>query len=579
MKTNNASQIRRAVGVALLLGSGSALAYIPTSNVDADVTVYWAGATASTLSAIELTIAAVCDTDTHLLYVKETAPPNPDRPGSGWAVACKTAASPATTKTGLGNNLKLLIIKRDAGGSGVGVGGLQTKATDGPIGNTEVVGGKIKFQNFDTATCNLSPTPGVNGAPEILGPGGTVVPIKGCTANTNILAFAELGTSDIEPDKFIEINAPTIGTPSFSLGFKGDADRKFEEQQVLAALTFNTPVTLALYQALQSAQFPASSVCNPSNGGYSALIAVAGNIRTDISNGESEACMPSLTRSEINSLLTGRISNFQRLLKADGTSIVGGSFARQICRRNNGSGTQATLNALISSFPCDPNLADASLDFVLPSATDGVNIKGNSGSPEVDNCLHDINATANPYAIGVLSVEGRNIDYSRNWRYIKIDGVAPTLRNIHAGDYYFWAQQSCQFRSTTLLPFNALGTPADKKKVFDVLCKPAAPDGLNSISSLLKINNPLPAPAGNCAGGVDSDCGSLYKFGQSGWLATPSLSLAYNNVLDSTTRPVNSITRETAAGKVNICQTPVRVNAGGNLSNGMIVAPNPSFTP
>jgi hypothetical protein len=577
MNMVNANQIRRAVGVALLLGSGSALAYVPTSNDDADVVVYWAGASASTLSAIELTVAAVCDADTHLLYVKETAPPNADRPGSGWAVACKTAASGAT-KTGLGNNLKLLVIKRDAGGSGVGVGGLQTKATDGPLGNTEVVTGRIKFQTFDPAACNLSPTPGVNGAPEILGPGGTVVPIKGCTASTPILAYAEMGTSDIEPDKFIEINAPSLGSPAYSLGYRSDADRKLEEQQVLAALTFNTPVTLALYQALQSAQFPASSVCNPANAGYPNLVAVAGNIRTDITNGDSEACMPSLTRAEINGLLTGRISNFQRLLKADGTPIVAASSPRQVCRRNNGSGTQATLNALIGSFPCDINAADTSIDIVQPTATGGA-IQGNSDSAAVDNCLNTFNGSANPYAIGVLSVEGRNIDNSRGWRYIKIDGVAPTLRNIHAGDYYMWAQQSCQFRNLTLLPFNPLGTPANKKAVFDVLCKPTAPSGLNSISSLLKINNPLAAPVGNCAGGVDADCGSLYTWGQSGWLATPTASLTYDNVLNSATRPVNSHSREFATGKANICQTPLRVNVGGNLTNGVIVAPNPSFTP
>jgi hypothetical protein len=309
-------------------------------------------------------------------------------------------------------------------------------------------------------------------------------------------------------------------------------------------------------------------------------VTVAGNIRTDITNGDSEACMPSLTRAEINGLLTGRISNFQRLLKADGTPIVAASFARQICRRSNGSGTQATFNALISSYPCDINAADTSIDIVQPTAVTspaGPPVFGNSDSAAVDDCLHNLNATANPYAIGILSVEGRNIDNARAWRYIKVDGVAPTLRNIHAGDYYLWAQQSCQFRNLTLLPFNGLGTPANKKAVFDVLCKPASPNSLNSIASLLKINGPINAT--NCATGTqDSDCGSLYTWGQGGWLATPG-TLTYDNVLSASTRPVNSHSREVTAGKANICQTPLRVNSGANLTNGVIVAPNPSFTP
>lgn len=571
-KTN----VGQAIGAAMLLSSASAFAYVPTSNTDADVIIYWGGATASSLSAQELTVAAVCDTDPHLLYVKATSGTPIDRPGNDWAIACRTAAAGAT-KTGIANNKRILVIKRDRGGSGVGVGPVQTKAAD--------TGAQISFLTVNGTTCNIAVTPGVNGAPAIANPDGGLVPAIGCSATYTTNAYTEMGTSDIEPDKFFGINTPVVD--GVGLPFRTEADRGFAETNALAALTFNTPVTLKLYQTLQAEQFP-GTVCDPANAQYSTLTA-SENDRPDTTNGESEACMPSLTRQEIASLLSGRIVLWNGLLESDGSAIdaVAGNPAIanlpvQICRRVDGSGTQATINALVNAFPCDANAADNSIDVVLPRVGNGTTVIANSGSGDVDNCLNNFNASAtNPYAIGVLSVEGRNVAKDRAWRYIKVDGVAPNLRNIHAGDYWLWAQQSCQ-RRNALLPYNpAVGaddTITNKDRVFDALCSGASLNGLNSIATLTKLNNPVDLAA--CNAGTLSSCGSLYTFGQSGWLATPTTALVYDNVLAASTRPVNAYTREgTTAGKVNICQTAMKSSFGGNAARGTIVAPNPSWTP
>src|SRR5262245_20953593 len=120
--------LAQAVGAALCLSASSAFAYLPTSNTDADVVIYWGGATASSLSAQELTVEAVCDTDPHVLYVNSGAAPNTNAPGNDWAIACRTAAA-GTTKTGLANGLRVLVIKRDRDGSGVGVGPVQVNTT------------------------------------------------------------------------------------------------------------------------------------------------------------------------------------------------------------------------------------------------------------------------------------------------------------------------------------------------------------------------------------------------------------------------------------------------------------------
>ncbi len=562
-----------AVSAVLALASTSVLAYIPTSNTDADTVVYWGGATASSLSAQELAVAAVCDTDTHLLYVKSTSGANIDRPGNDWAVACRTAAAGAT-KTGLPNGKKLLVIKRDRGGSGVGVGPVQTK-------NTDANGGQISFLNVSPAVCNIAVTAGANGAPGIQLPGGApgqLVPAIGCAATYTVNAFTEMGTSDIEPDKFFGINTPIVdGT---GLPFRTEGDRAFATQNALGALLFNNPVTLALYRKLQEAQFPAASVCNPANGAFND-ITLSATDRPDTTNAESLACMPSLMRSEIDSILTGRIVTWQQLLRSDGTAVPGLTGNVQICRRVDGSGTQATINALVSSFPCDVNLADTSIDIVTPRVPNGTTVIGNSGSGDVDNCLHNFNATANPYAIGNLSVEGRNTDKLRNWRFIKIDGVAPTLQHAHDGDYWLWSQQSCQLRGNAL-PYNAAVDPDDtiasKAAVYNSLCGANATNGLNSLATLTKLNNEVD-PVG-CANGSNlAGCQSNYPFGRSGWLATPTSALVYDNVLAPTTRPINAYTREYATGKVNVCHTPIKSTVGGNAARGTVVAPNPNWTP
>jgi ABC-type phosphate transport system substrate-binding protein len=338
---------------------------------------------------------------------------------------------------------------------------------------------------------------------------------------------------------------------------------------------FNTPVTLTLRNTLQSLQFPAGSVCNPSNAAYNSLTASTTD-RADTTNAESEACMPSLSRAEINSLLTGKILTWDTLDPGLPAQDV------IVCRRVNGSGSQATLNALVSSWPCDVNQKDNSINIINPMVPDGTFVIGNSGSGDVSNCL---NSRSAGYAIGVLSVEGRNNGNTLGWRYIKVDGVAPTLNNAHNGDYWFWAQQSCQRRNAAL-PYNVDGgrpndTIANKDRLFDALCGPTATRGLNSLDALTKLNNPLNggATCGTTGTVTANTCQSFYTWGQAGWLATPTTSLLFDQALNTLTRPVNAYTREVAVGSPNICQTPVKSDVGNNSLVPGDVTPNPNWTP
>lgn len=538
-----------AIGTAMLCSAGSAFAWDARTETP-DFTLYWAGATASSLSAQELTVASVCDSDpgrtgdTNLFYVKATSGTPIDRPGNDWAIACMGVAG---GKTGLVG--KILIVKRDRDGSGAGVGPLQTA-------------NPVTFLTVNNTTCSIPVTPGVNGAPNIAAPEGGAVAVTGCTATYTTNHLVEVGTSDLEADKFFDINTPTLdGSPAPYL-----PGVPFGSQASLASLTFNTPVTLSLRNSLQSAQFPGSSHCNPSHPDYNQPSTVVVPGRAADVWAETEECMPSLTRSELASIFTGKLVTWNQLLSSAGTSVPGLTGSIQICRRLNGSGSQATLNALITGFPCDGNKADNAFDVVLPRTPNGTTVIGNSGSGDVDNCLHNLNASAtNPRAIGILSVEGRNTGLDRNWRYIKIDGVAPTLANIHNGDYWFWTQQAMQTR---------VGLTGNQAAIVNALQA-----GLNNPTTLRTLNDPV-APSTDCSTGANKTrCGSLYSFGQSGWLATPTPSLTYDVALN-TANPVNAFTREVSAGRVNICQVPLKATPGGATNTkGVVVAPNPDWTP
>ena len=313
--------VKPAAAICLALGSTSAMAYLPANNNDADITLHWGGATASTLSAMEATVTAVCASNVHVLYVPAGSGTNPKRPGNDWSVAC-TARNDLGLLNDLGLpavNSRVLVVKRDRGGSGVGVGPVQTKSGE--------AGSQITFLDVSPATCPTVGTPGVNGAPSITNPGGGLVPLQECAATYNQSRYTEIGTSDIEPNKFFLINEPVVD--GVGLPFRPELDRAFQEETTLAALTFNTPVTRALRNILQAEQFPVASSCHPfgapfvfgqdpniiTNASYNLLTADPTD-RADATNGESQACMPSLSRSHIASMMAiGTTINWNQLLR------------------------------------------------------------------------------------------------------------------------------------------------------------------------------------------------------------------------------------------------------------------------
>ena len=246
----------------------------------------------------------------------------------------------------------------------------------------------------------------------------------------------DAGVSDVNPELFIGSNTPTGVSPV-------DATQASRLLTVKSggALVFNTPVTTQLRNALQRAHI------------------AAGNLAADCVGKETEACMPTMTKAEIASVMAGNIPNWDGI-KIGGrnlTDFAEGSTTDSkvyLCRRTNGSGTQATINAKVLDVPCSvaaSNPLETSNELIGPV------VRLNAGSGDVEKCLADLNdgtntsgqnaAAVKGWAIGVQSTE-RNASNKLAYRYIKIDGVAPTIENAAANKYRVAVEVTYQWLKT-----------------------------------------------------------------------------------------------------------------------------------
>lgn len=554
--------MQAAIAAALATSAGSAFAYLPTSNTDANKVVYWGGASASTQSAQEAIIDFVCDAGAGTINVMSRS--------SNWTVACNSTAA----KTPSLGNARVMVNKRDAGGSAIGVGPLQQ-------------GVSLNFMEVSTGaggTC-------VGADVAKLSSSGTAYRERSCTAG-NFARVPDIGSSDIEPGMFTGLNAPVLntsdgpGVPANGTAFPFDPNgAAFAKTAVLGDLVFNTPVTTELYKALQSAQFAAASPCYPSagNAAYSAIVpvnlndpATAVDEAISAPRGDTQQCMPSLTRAEIASIFTGQIKNweeFKVLNTATNTTIDlrtaannaglvlpplrSGLTPVQACRRVPGSGTQAQFNVEHLAVNCAAGVVGpkGASTLTLPFVAE------NSSATNVEQCLNDFNQGTNTslknagllkrWAIGIRSTEASSSPlasspfWTFNYRFLKIDGIAPTIENVHRGDYWNFATQNLQAAPTA---------NADTLAVFDIIA-----DKAFTVAGLKNLNN---------------DC--KHGFGRGCWLGTPKTAGASPEVFDVdlfAADPVNNFTRAPNNQPLNTCQPPIRTQ----FSTHVIAAPVPLF--
>lgn len=557
-----------------LAAASSASAFAPDWATDKDnadgtdnttVTIWHGGASASTSSMQIAVIGSMCDLaqpvdvleDARVLGKPEF-----------WSVACIGKGTLAASLAGK----KILWNKRDEGGSGVGVGPL---ATNPPTA--------VGFMKPSTGVGNNCPSISSARNYDVTGDAVTDVvanvwnctnfavpvdPYNEASATTDgVLRVPEIGTSDIEPDKFQSVFPQNVPVADLNLDGNQNNDPlpAYKTPGVLsdvglAQLIFGVPVNVVMYQDLQRAQFPTghplNADCHPAGATY-------GSILNSADNANSEKCMPSLTGQEIRSIMMAggairsttdfRAENpfgsaaFAELL---GTGTTDNTI--QICRRVPGSGTQAQMNAIFMGYPCDPT-NDGTIDALVPESEGAFTpfVVNNSGSGDVEKCLNDFNNAANStgknaalrtrWAIGVQSLEKNAPSggaFTNSYRFIKVDGFAPTLANAHAGDYYDVARQSVQTR---------IGTPAVNVDARDAL----VPNVDNKV--LLNALN------------------KSQSFGRSGWLASPRATQTPDSTLVAT-QPVAWFQRVSGT-KANTCALPSAFKKTGGTGVDITVGP------
>lgn len=534
---------------ALAVAASTASAWNPTT-LSADIELHHAGASASSSTFFD-NVRGLCVGDADI-FVDAGVVANAGNAldednlfeGNYWVVACEMNSStiPGLSGggSGAGGNQRVLYYKRDAGGSGVGVFPVAAQST-------------VAFMGVDVNNC-----PTVNGADNF----HVCLGYSTSAGNTSLheLAAPELGSSDVEPQIFAApLNNPT-GVDFDNDGFADPnpaADVSVLTPEGAGYLGFGVVVNTRAYTGLQFDQFDLASVCNPGNAGY-------GSIDNMNANANSEACMPSMTKAAVSSLFAsgrqaneiGEISDKSTMPAnggdGDATDDVTAASIKplenltddrvQVCRRVQGSGTQAQHNIEYFNYPCEAN-QDGDFDVTFPAIPSFLDnsVTFNSGSSDLARCLLSYNkgtneGSKNPnqfgrvrWAIGLQSLT-RTDTYSRQFRYVKIDGVAPSINNMHSGKYTQWYGQSFQRAPVALT--------TGQNQVLDQI--------------VASQNDPATLALFNVTHG----------FGEGGWVAVPDATNVPTSTLNIAA-PIGRFEKVSNGGIPNSCATPRAFGANG----------------
>ena len=497
---------------------------LPIIDESSTYIVYLSGASAARSFVEELitnpnvpAADAICDTSATTYKYKDSGN---GKNQNAYLCVLNKAGNPALAGLSKDN---LLLYKRSEGGSAQGVSPLIAAAKGDPAG-------AIEYLKIDASGCALSKVDPVQ--TEVTCDYDLGDPSK------YVVVESDFGISDVDPGQFRGVNTPA-----------GFSDVSADDVALLdvfptAGLTFGIPVTTKLRDALQEAQFDSSSVCNPTNAGYTTLAHDKdGDGNLDTIHGETEACMPNFNSHQIASIYSGQWSSWDSL-KVNGATLasqvtIAGNVPPNrevhVCRRVNGSGTQAQHNNKFLRYPCaDAALTPASAQPIefLPGPT----VAANSSSGDLTDCLNDRDNGTGSYgvrwAVGIQSLE-KNPDLGDDFRFVKVDGVAPTLQNTIEGRYKDWVELTFQYVSDRTWD-------AGEQTIADEVIKQAG--------------NPVVLAALNAE--------FVHGFGASGFHAVPFAHSPEPNGAFNPDRPVSPYSHATTALPVDNCRVPVVYDGG-----------------
>lgn len=455
-----------ALAVSLLAGAQSAYALTPWANGTPQITVYTSGGAAQDKAygqVVTTTLAAPGTVDTF-----SDVNPATGSVGSRWTAYYFTG----NAKLGAGlAGKKILLEKRSYGAAGYGVVPL--------VANVALE--HLKITGLSQADWD------VNGTQQ------WKKTIDGTNAATYLVkTFSDGGFLGVDPDILLKPRTENYPTPvnELSTGLP-ELNWPLTLKQVprtgangftvvpTGGLVYGVAVTQDLYKVLQAAQKRAGTL--PSS-------VVIGSY--------DEGSLPNLNRNVLASLLAGKVGAWDQVKivdKTDGdtvktlldSSILDDAGVSEpykesttganltpvaVGRRNNGAAIGAVAYAKFLNYPGTQNAfppAPKTVDNAVDEDATLPIVKSPGGASDTGNLLKDwqngTNATgynnvadglgyAKRWGIAINSAD-RNSSVTADgtggdpWRYIRIDGYAPTLENVAAGVYPHWAEGSVIYRT------------------------------------------------------------------------------------------------------------------------------------
>ncbi len=336
---------------------------------------------------------------------------------SFWAVKCKANGNMGAVASDV-----IAFYKTDVGGSGNGTT---------PILLTTV---PLEFMDANATNCTLSVTGQKHGG---TGANAGTYNLYECLQDDLVFQTPDVGVSDIEASKFVGKLAPTSGDFTDPNGYV--------EQKVGPGLIFGPIVTTGLRDELRDDQMAAVPSLLPG------CVLPGG--------AETVACMPSIPSAVVRSITVGKYNNWSDVSVYGQTVNVPSNFIAadpkagniHLCRRVQGSGTHAEYLIHYHRTNC---YVDAQAILNQPGAGaaglfGGPLVYENSSSGTLGSCLDaldtgggltsakitpDIAVGVQSFGFGYQSTE-KNMGLAKNFRYVKVDGIAPTLANAVKGDY------------------------------------------------------------------------------------------------------------------------------------------------
>jgi hypothetical protein len=275
---------------------------------------------------------------------------------------------------------------------------------------------------------------------------------------------------------------------------------------------------------------------------------------------DTEDNMPNLSRVALYSIFSNSLANADALTNAADAGITTVAPASvngnriYFLRRPASSGTMASFKAMFGNTPCTATSPWAGDSITTPTAcptlTPGQVVNGRQvllfqSTGNLVSCLTSLQANAR-YAVGIASSSNNPLPVGqadKGFRYVKVDGYAPTLINAATGRYPYFTE------ATFMTPVaGALAPSGDAVTLLNNIKA-----GLRTPSVIAKVNN-------DNTGG-DQQYGGF----KTGYVVTAASGFAPTYPLTKAgmdTNPVIPGTRNIA--QANSCQ-PVLNATGGHI--------------